>query len=75
MAETMTLEQGMLELEKTVRLLESGELSLEQSMALFEQGVSLLRRCNKLLDETELKVSQLLAGPDGQMAEQPFSAQ
>lgn len=75
MDEKLTLEQGMMELEKTVRLLESGDLPLEQSMALFEQGVSLLRRCNKLLDETELKVSQLLVGPDGQAAEQPFSTQ
>ena len=46
-------------LNKTAEQLERGNLSLEESLALYEEGVSLAQHCGLLLDEAELRVSQL----------------
>lgn len=39
--------------------LEDGGLSLGEATARFEEGMSLVRRCNRLLDEAELKITTL----------------
>jgi len=60
------------ELEETVRRLESGDLPLAESLALFERGTVLAEQCNRLLDQAELKVNQLVTRPDGGMAVEPW---
>lgn len=42
-----------------VNSLESGGLPLTEATALYEKGMKLVRRCNQLLNETELKITQL----------------
>ena len=63
----------MQRLDEIVRLLENGDVSLEDSIKLFEEGTKLSVQCGKLLDEAELKVTQLMQGPDGEPVEQEVS--
>lgn len=68
----LTFEQSMQRLEQIVRTMERGEVPLEESLKLFQEGTELVRTCGKLLDEAELQVKKILAGPDGAPAEEDF---
>ena len=57
--DALTFEQAFKELEATVARLEGGDLSLEASLALFERGRQLSARCTRLLEQAELKVTQM----------------
>ena len=57
--EDLTFEEAFKELEQTVAQLEDGDLSLEASLALFERGQRLSAYCSRLLEQAELKVTQL----------------
>ncbi len=57
--EELSYEEALAELETIVAALENGNQKLEESMALFERGQALMKRCGKLLEAAELKVSQL----------------
>ena len=70
---SQTFEASMQRLDEIVRLLENGDVSLEDSIKLFEEGTKLSVQCGKLLDEAELKVTQLMQGPDGEPVEQEVS--
>ena len=57
--DSLTFEQAFAELEESVRTLERGDLPLEESLALYERGQELAAYCAKLLDEAELKITQI----------------
>jgi exodeoxyribonuclease VII small subunit len=59
--ENLTFEQAFAELEEAVRALERGDLPLEESLALYERGQELAAYCAKLLDDAELKITQIEA--------------
>jgi exodeoxyribonuclease VII small subunit len=61
-----TFEDAYAELEETVQKLEEGGLTLDELLALFERGMQLARVCNARLAAAELRVSQLVARPDGE---------
>lgn len=67
---SVTFEASMERLDQIVKALEGGEVSLEESIALFEEGTKLAAKCTGLLDTAELKVSKLMAGPDGAPVEE-----
>ena len=69
---SQTFEQSMTRLEEIVAHLERGDVPLEMSLSLFEEGTALVSRCNKLLDEAELKVLKLSRGADGNPVESEF---
>lgn len=48
-----------LSLEETVARLEEGGLTLQESLAMYEEGMKLARRCQDLLQQAELRVTQL----------------
>ena len=52
-------------LEETVFQLEQGELSLTDSERLYVQGMELAHRCQQLLTETELRITQVGEPDDG----------
>lgn len=60
----MKFEEAMNKLEETVKKLESSDTSLDDAMLLFEEGVKLSRTCQKLLNEAQLKVTQLVGDAD-----------
>ncbi len=59
MEETESFEAVYKRLEETVRRLEEGGLTLDESIALYEEGMDLARRCQALLDQAELRVTNL----------------
>lgn len=62
---TMSFDDALLELQRTVAELEEGGLPLERSIALYERGVRLHERCAMLLSEAELRVQKLLERSSG----------
>jgi exodeoxyribonuclease VII small subunit len=54
-----TYDELVAQLEEVVSRLERGGLPLEEAVAEYERGVELVRRCNDLLDRTELRIIEL----------------
>lgn len=54
--ESFSLEEGFLQLEKTVENLEREDISLEDSFEIYKQGMELLKKCNAAIDQVEKKV-------------------
>ena len=67
-----TFEENMQRLEQIVRAMERGDVPLEESLKLFQEGTGLVEKCGKLLDEAELQVKKIVAGPDGKPTEEDF---
>ena len=57
--EELSFEEAFDRLGETVQALESGGLTLESATNLYEDGMQLVKLCNRLLSEAELKVTQL----------------
>jgi exodeoxyribonuclease VII small subunit len=55
----LSYEQALAELEEIVKKLDNQPLELENTLKQFERGKALIQRCQKLLDQAELKVSEL----------------
>jgi exodeoxyribonuclease VII small subunit len=51
-----SFEEAMSALESIVALLDSSDLSLDQSLDCFELGARLSNRCQRLLEQAELRV-------------------
>ena len=67
----LSFEDAFGQLEEVVQRLEGGDLPLQEALALYERGVSLANHCQALLDQAELRVTQLLG--EGEHAEEaPF---
>jgi exodeoxyribonuclease VII small subunit len=54
------LETALIEINTLIEQMEHGELSLEQSLEKFERGVSLIKHCQKVLQDAEQKVQILM---------------
>ena len=67
-----TFEESMARLEQIVRAMERGDVALDESLKLFQEGTELVRSCGKLLDEAELQVKMIMAGPNGMPVEEVF---
>lgn len=55
----MPFEEAYRRLEDAVSRLEQGELSLTDSERLYREGMELAGRCQELLTETELRITQI----------------
>ena len=55
----LSFEEAFGRLGEMATSLEDGGLTLADATARYEEGMSLVRRCNKLLDEAELKITEL----------------
>ena len=55
----LSFEETYRRLEDTVARLEQGELPLSDSELLYRQGIELADRCQQLLTETELRITQI----------------
>ena len=79
MAETadiasLSFEEALAELEKIVQRLEAGDVPLEDSIRIYERGAALKTHCESKLKAAQLKVEQIVVGPDGKPKAQPFEA-
>ena len=57
--DSLAFEEAFRRLGETAASLEDGGLTLAEATARYEEGMSLVHRCNKLLDEAELKITNL----------------
>ena len=49
------------ELQEVIAQLEDGGLGLEDAVRLFERGQELVKRCQRIVDDAELRVTRLAA--------------
>ena len=57
--DSLTFEDAFRRLDEVAGSLEQGSLTLSEATARYEEGMVLVRRCNQLLDEAELKITNL----------------
>ncbi|PKB78565.1 MAG: exodeoxyribonuclease VII small subunit [SAR202 cluster bacterium Io17-Chloro-G9] len=57
--DSLTFEQAFQTLGEMAESLEAGGLTLAEATARYEQGMILVKRCNQLLDQAELKITNL----------------
>ncbi len=69
----LSFEEAYNELEQVVEKLEAGAETLEEGLRLYERGTKLSQHCATLLDQAELRVSQLRERDDGGLDEVPFA--
>jgi exodeoxyribonuclease VII small subunit len=69
----MSFEEALAELETIVRQLEQGEVELEKSIAIYERGAELKKHCDARLKAAELKVEQIVQSSDGTPKTEPAS--
>ena len=55
----ITFEEAFRRLEELVQTLEEGKLSLEETGRLYEEGMDLAKLCNRMLNATELRITEL----------------
>ena len=55
-------EETLSALELVVEHLERGQLTMDESISWYEAGLGLMRRCSQLLEQAELRISELDAG-------------
>ncbi len=67
-----TFESALKQLEKIVQDLEEGDIPLDRALKKFEEGMVLSKFCADRLDETEKKVTLLLADSQGDMHSKDF---
>lgn len=63
-------EDAIEQLETLIDQIESGEIGLEESLKRYEQGSALIKRCRAILDQTQERIAELTAGPDGGLSVQ-----
>jgi len=56
---TMKYEDMIDELKEIIKRLEDRNTDLEESIRLYERGTILLKQCEKVLEEAELKITRL----------------
>ena len=69
-----TFEEARTALEEVVGHLEGGRLSLAESLECYELGVRLADRCDRMLADAELRISEIDASAFGATDEPPDEA-
>lgn len=67
-------EEALAELEEIVRSLDREEMRLDEALELFRDGVGHLRTANRLLDEAEGQVEELIEDASGELESVEFDA-
>ena len=55
----LSFEEAFRRLEETALTLEAGNLTLDEATRLYEEGMNLAKLCNRHLNATQLKITQL----------------
>ncbi len=71
----LSFEEAFERLEQAVEAMDGGDLSLDEAMAHFEEGMKLARYCERLLDDAELRVQQLIADSAGSLTLASFETE
>ena len=62
----------MKRLEEIAVELEKGDLDLDTSVTKFEEGMKISKECNEMLEKAEKKITMLIKGENGKLAEENF---
>jgi exodeoxyribonuclease VII small subunit len=62
---SMSFEQSLRELEEIVARLEQGDVELERSIAIYERGEALRAHCDELLKRAEARVERITLDAKG----------
>jgi exodeoxyribonuclease VII small subunit len=57
-----TYEELLEELKDIVRKIEEGNISLDESITLYERGARLIRECEAVLEDAELRIHEIGEG-------------
>ena len=68
----VSFEEKMKKLEEIATELEKGDLDLDTSVSKFEEGMKLSKECSEILEKAEKKITMLIKGEDGELAEEKF---
>ena len=68
----VSFEDKMKRLEEIATELEKGDLDLDASVTKFEEGMKISKECNEVLEKAEKKITMLIKGENGELAEQNF---
>ena len=69
----VSFEDKMKRLEEIATQLEKGDLDLDASVTKFEEGMKISKECNEMLEKAEKKITMLIKGENGELAEQNFA--
>ena len=72
MEEKTSFEDNMKKLEQIATEVEKGDLDLDTSVAKFEEGMKLSKECSEMLEKAEKKITMLIKGENGELAEENF---
>ena len=72
MEEKTNFEDNMKKLEQIATELEKGDLDLDTSVAKFEEGMKLSKECSEMLEKAEKRITMLIKGENGELAEENF---
>ena len=72
MEENISFEDKMKKLEEIAVELEKGDLDLDTSVTKFEEGMKLSKECSEMLEKAEKKITMLIKGENGELAEENF---
>ncbi len=72
LAESLSFEAAVEELEKIVAKLEGGNAKLDDAINDYERGSSLRRRCEELLKAAEMRVEKIIANKNGIQGTEPL---
>ncbi len=56
---TKKYEEQINELKEIIEKIENGDAGLDESLELYEKGIAIMKNCEKILEEAELKVTEL----------------
>ncbi len=65
--EELSFEKGFARLEQILEKMGSNTISLDESLALYEEADSLIKICNKKLNDAEKKVEILIKNRNGEL--------
>ena len=72
MEEKISFEDNMKRLEEIATELEKGDLDLDTSVSKFEEGMKISKECSEMLEKAEKKITMLIKGENGELAEKNF---
>lgn len=72
MEEKINFEENMKKLEEIATELEKGNLDLDSSVKKFEEGMNISKKCSEMLEKAEKKITMLIKGENGELAEENF---
>ncbi len=71
--EETNFEETIKQLETIATQLEKGDLNLDESVSKFEEGMKLSKKCSKILEDAEKRITILLKN-DNELTEENFTA-